>query len=98
MTPTRLELGGATLSTETVERSNRKPQNRGYNPFQATVPTADFHSILFAEVQNHSDEGSQGAPDYFSDLNLDQIVDSIMAGREEYDLKSFFHLPLINQR
>ncbi len=94
MTPTRLELGGATLSTETVGRSNLKPQNRGYNPFQATVPTADFKSILFAEGQNLSDEGSQVAPAYFSDLNLDQIVDSIIVGREEYGLKPFLHLPL----
>ena len=93
MTPTRLELGGATLSTETLERSNRKPWE---GVCQATVPSAGFHSILFAEVQNHSDAGSQGAPDYFSDLNLDQIVDSIVAGREEYDLESFFHLPLTN--
>jgi DNA mismatch repair protein MutS len=91
MTPTRLELGGGTLSTETLGGSNQK---RREGSCQATVPSDGFHSILFAEVQNHSDAGSQGAPDYFPDLNLDQIVDAIVAGREEYDLESFFYLPL----
>ena len=82
------------MSTDILGRSNLKPKDRGYHAFQATVPTAGFKSILFAEGQNHSDAGSQVAPNYFSDLNLDQIVDSIVAGREEYDLKSCFHLPL----
>jgi hypothetical protein len=94
MTPTRLELGGATLSTETLGHSNVKLQNRGYHAFQSTVPTAGFQSILFGEGQNRFGAACQVAPDYFSDLNLDQIVDSIVAGREEYDLKSFFHLSL----
>lgn len=91
MTPTRLELGGATLSTETLEPSHRKPWEGGC---PATAPSAGFHSILFAEGQNHSGASSQGASDYFADLNLDQVVDSIVAGREEYDLKLFFCLPL----
>jgi DNA mismatch repair ATPase MutS len=82
------------LSTETLGRSNRKPKDRGQCALQATVSTAGFQSILFADGQDRLDAGSQVAPDYFSDLNLDQIVDSIVAGREEYDLKSFFHLPL----
>jgi DNA mismatch repair protein MutS len=94
MTPTGLELRGGTLSTETVGRSNRKPKDRGYHAFQETAPTAGFQSILFGEGQNHLIAGSQVAPDYFSDLNLDHIVDSIVAGREEYGLKSFLHLPL----
>jgi hypothetical protein len=34
------------------------------------------------------------APEFFTDLNLDQIIASITAGREEYNLRPFFHTPL----
>lgn len=50
-----------------------------------------FHSILFAnsEARPHSEQTI--APDFFIDLNLNQIVDTITAGKEEYDLKPFFY-------
>jgi DNA mismatch repair protein MutS len=50
-----------------------------------------FCSILF-ETRNDCavDDGLQ-APDFFADLNCDQIVAAVTAGREEYNLKPFFH-------
>ncbi|MEO6995826.1 MAG: DNA mismatch repair protein MutS, partial [Lacunisphaera sp.] len=63
-----------------------------------------FHSILFAD----STDGKKGQaisaePGFFHDLNLDQIVEAITAGWQEYDLKPFFHsrlhdLPSITYR
>lgn len=49
-----------------------------------------FHSILFQNQEGCIIE----MPDFFGDLNLDQIIDSITAGRQEYDLKPFFYTSL----
>jgi DNA mismatch repair protein MutS len=51
-----------------------------------------FQSILFD--QNELGTESCTEPDFFGDLNLDQILTSLSAGREEYDLAPFFYRPL----
>jgi DNA mismatch repair protein MutS len=55
-------------------------------------PAGEFRSILFVA----EDAGLSNAeePAFFADLNLDQVVASIVAGRDEYDLEPFFHAPL----
>ena len=50
----------------------------------------EFESILFA---NGGTEAAVEEPSYFRDLNLDQVVDAIVAGRDEYELRPFFHGP-----
>jgi DNA mismatch repair protein MutS len=55
-----------------------------------------FHSILF-EFPGARNLGDKiEPPTFFRDLNLDQIVDAITAGREEYNLKPFFYTRLNN--
>ena len=51
-----------------------------------------FQSILF----DQDGQGAEGVqePEFFGDLNLDQILASLTAGREEYDLAPFFYRPL----
>ena len=53
-----------------------------------------FHSILARNAEGRGEAEEHEAPSFFRDLNLDQIVDSVTAGRDAYDLKPFFYTPL----
>lgn len=53
-----------------------------------------FESILFERTVGGSGVGGPEEPDYFADLNLDQVLESMTAGREQYELKPFFYVPL----
>jgi DNA mismatch repair ATPase MutS len=53
-----------------------------------------FQSILFNEFAAGIDTGNKEAPEFFTDLNLDQIIASIITGRDEYNLRPFFYTPL----
>ncbi len=53
----------------------------------------EFHSILYRNTSDHA-ERPVVTPAFFRDLNLDQIVGAIIAGRENFDLEPFFTTPL----
>jgi DNA mismatch repair protein MutS len=53
-----------------------------------------FHSILFESPEHGPLHGEVPEPDFFGDLNLDQIVNDLVRGYEEYDLTSFFRTEL----
>jgi len=53
-----------------------------------------FRSILFPHAPDGMANVGTGEPGFFGDLNLDQIVAGITAGKEEYDLTGFFHVSL----
>jgi hypothetical protein len=53
-----------------------------------------FHSILFESAERRPPSDALAPPDFFVDLNLDQIVAAITAGKEEYNLAPFFHWSL----
>jgi hypothetical protein len=57
-------------------------------------PAARFHGILFDRPVDRAALDLRAEPEIFSDLNLDQVVEAIVAGREEYRLKPFFYAPL----
>jgi DNA mismatch repair protein MutS len=56
-----------------------------------TLDPRRFYSILFENPADRISDDQLRPPDFFNDLNCDQIVDAITAGREEYNLKPFFY-------
>ncbi|HUA47997.1 MAG TPA: hypothetical protein VMA77_22355 [Solirubrobacteraceae bacterium] len=52
-----------------------------------------FQSVLVGEPDTEP-SGAPPEPDYFTDLNLDQVLQLMTSGREEYDLAPFFYAPL----
>jgi hypothetical protein len=73
-----------------TDRLDLEPQSTTVSPLPAAV--GEFGSILF--VGEDVDVGGAQEPPFFSDLNLDQVVGSIVSGRDEYELNPFFYLPL----
>ena len=57
---------------------------------------AAFQSVLYLPGQDDARNAPRDAPAYFNDLNLDQIIASVTAGKDDYDLKPFFHASLKN--
>lgn len=53
-------------------------------------------SILFPEPPDPPPSLPEETPSFIIDLHLDQIIESIVAGRQDYDLKPLFHAPLQN--
>ncbi|MDA8116763.1 MAG: DNA mismatch repair protein MutS [Actinomycetota bacterium] len=53
-----------------------------------------FRSLLFLNFADRPPEERHTAPDFFGDLELDRIVATVTAGKEEYNLRPFFYLPL----
>ncbi len=52
----------------------------------------EFHSILFDG--DAGDVEAAPEPVFFGDLHLDQVLASLLAGREEYELAPLFYTPL----
>jgi len=53
-----------------------------------------FDSILFPMASDRTRSEIAQAQDFFGDLQLDRIVRSIIADKDEYDLEPFFRTPL----
>lgn len=55
-----------------------------------------FHSILFKDKEDSPKEEqiNPEEPILFTDLNLNQVIDTINTGKEDYHLKTYFYTPL----
>ncbi len=74
------EIGRASVPPERNSRSDR-PET--------------FHSILYRHVSPDAFSEQIDSPEYFRDLNIDQIV-AAATGRDQYNLKPFFYRRLAN--
>jgi DNA mismatch repair protein MutS len=61
---------------------------------QAGSTPARLHSVLHRSPGEADEREPRESPEFFHDLNLDQIVESVTAGWKDYDLRPFFHAPL----
>jgi len=53
-----------------------------------------FQSILFEQPDEHTGIDAREEPPFFADLNLDQVMAAMTAGRDEYNLAPYFLAPL----
>jgi DNA mismatch repair ATPase MutS len=54
-------------------------------------------SILFDSLGVGREVEEREAPDFFADLNLDQLFDAVAGARREYNLAAFFRSPLLTE-
>jgi DNA mismatch repair protein MutS len=85
----RAPSSAATAAAERARARSHPVRKRGASPMC-------FRSILFEGSHDRNREEATSAPEFFQDLNLDQIVDVITAGRDEYNLKPLFYMHLID--
>jgi len=67
-------------------RASRKPSSE--------IERAAFRSILFDHADPGLDIDGQHMPEFFRDLNLDQVVGAITEASKEYNLSPFFYARL----
>jgi DNA mismatch repair protein MutS len=59
----------------------------------------EFHSILFNKIVDFQTQKALASESYafFVDLNLKQIIDEVVSGKEQYDLMPFYYMPLYDE-
>ena len=77
----------------TVSSTTQTSARTGSDSARASAATG-FRSILFASHDAPTGLDELPAPECFPDLNLDQVVASVVAAKEPYRLLGYFHVPL----
>lgn len=71
-----------------------RPEAEGPDYAHGSPGRGVFRSILYGDTHPPVGDESAGDPDFFRDLNLDQVVDQLTAGCEEYRLRAYYCTPL----
>ena len=75
--------------------SEARPAGRGLGTTEpTTAQQVSFRSILYGDAAPSVGDGPGEQPDFFPDLNLDQVVDALVRDRESYELRPFFFTSL----
>jgi DNA mismatch repair protein MutS len=74
-----------------------EPGSRTLEAADPSLPEEEVSLLFPAGPSAGVGESVQGQPEYFPDLNLDQFVAAVTAGREEYDLARFFCAPVSDE-
>jgi DNA mismatch repair protein MutS len=87
-----------TITDQTARTAPEAEAGRGAGQPEAAAgrpSTGRFPSILFPRSEDAEGTPTE-EPEFFRDLNLDQIVAALTKGREAYNLKPYFYAPLRN--
>lgn len=77
----------------TVHQALSTAGNGAVHPVRESAGAISFQSILFPNGDDLAVIDMLRQPDFFGDLNLDQVVESATQKRDEYNLKPLFYAP-----
>jgi len=82
------------LDSTSVRLCPGQPEDKTSRGYPGDFCPMAFHSILFERPEDSIAAEEVEVPAFFVDLNLDQIIDAIVAHKQEYNLKPFFYKAL----
>lgn len=82
------------LDSTSVRLCPGQPEDKTSRGYPGDFCPKAFHSILFERPEDSIAAEEVEVPAFFVDLNLDQIIDAIVAHKQEYNLKPFFYTAL----
>lgn len=75
--------------------SGQRTEGAGDDEHEPRMPASSvpFRSILFDQFDDSVEARELAGSGALTDLRLDQVIESVTAGRDDYDLKPFFRAP-----